>query len=208
MIKLLSKCFFVLLLSLAAQQDAFCGSIDFPKHAHHRPTPAPTQQLQPFGQIEIQSVKVPNYMNFKQTPLNKVVHVSVSYQCQIGEGRLHHYKDIWYQACQPIGSEQRVTLELSEGKPVAINVKLNSGFSEEEVEAAANASIRLFMETAVKGALVSYVAVNDDAYRPFVAALARDHFVPYYGGIPQTGIILAVRSASGKAEYLEFRPPY
>lgn len=181
------------------------SSLSEPPGGHNIPKSVLRTILTPYGLVEIDSAFVKDYMKFKGSPLQEIVHVSVSYMKEIGKDSFHPYEELWYQSNQPIGSARKGDLDLVSNFPVGINVKLNSQFSDAEVKAAANASVRLFLDISLKRAMVSSIAVDDDCFLRFIQDLAQDHFLPYCG-VLHTGIMLTVSSRSGKIEYLEFQP--
>jgi len=180
-------------------------SLGGPLHGNSKPNFKAPEILTPYGELEIKSEIIKDYLKFKSTPLKEIVHLRLSFCPKIGSGNLKLYKELWYQSGQVIGSQKDADLDLEPDHPIVIKIRLSSS-NEAETKASANGAVRAFMDASLKRALLSSMQVPDNSFLQFLNALEQDHFVPYRGGEAKGGVILPVRSDSGKVSYVEFQP--
>ncbi len=119
------------------------------------------------------------------------------------------YEDIYYSRSIPVGLRRFNSLAIRPGTPGSIRVLIgDSRFRQEEAHAAANASVRIFLDAFLKKSALRTIVVSKDNFDLFVEGLQRYGFrkVQISTESPLSAlIVVSVRSEShSRVEYLAY----
>lgn len=112
---------------------------------------------------------------FKGSQLeNKIDRLDVDVYDRDNEQNAAPYESLWYSQGRPLGMELFNKLQVEKGHGVCLKVKHKSSGSDDEIKAAANAIMRLWVDTRLNQSAVIIVKVPGDSYYLFIEYL-RNH---------------------------------
>lgn len=125
------------------------------------------------------------------------------------EVALSLYEDIYYSRSTPVGLRRYNKLGIRPGTPGTIKITLSdSRLRQEEAHAAANATVRIFLDAYLKKSALRTIFVPRDNFDLFVEGLQRYGFrrVSMTPGEPVSAlVVVSVRSEPrGRVEYLGY----
>lgn len=115
------------------------------------------------------------------------------------------YEDIFYSHLHPLGLKRYLALRLKEGTPGVIKIVPSSSASrQEEANAAANATVRLFINLYLRKAALRSILVPRDLFDLYVSELQRygfriENVVP--GQFNRALVMISVRSEPAGRQY-------
>ncbi len=115
------------------------------------------------------------------------------------------YEDIFYSHLHPLGLKRYLALRIKEGTPGIIKIiPSNSASRQEEANAAANATVRLFLNLYLNKTALRSILVPRDLFDPYVSELQRygfriENVVP--GQFNRALVMISVRSEPAGRHY-------
>jgi len=130
--------------------------------------------------VYIETRELTDVLRYVNSPLRDPIKVSIKYAeaGQTEEDALY-YEDFWYRKGKPYGQEKHRKLDIPPGKAIAFRVVHKDGdTSEERNRAAANAIVRVFVDVAGEGGLLTAVKVPGDSYASIISHIEELNFQP------------------------------
>lgn len=119
------------------------------------------------------------------------------------------FEDIFFSHMHPLGLKRYLPLRLKEGTPGIIKIVPSNSLSRhEEANAAANTTVRLFLNLYLHKAALRSISVPRDLYDPYVSELQRygfrfENIVP--GTMNRALVMISVRSdPPGRSTYMGY----
>ncbi|HNB16804.1 MAG TPA: hypothetical protein PLC15_15575 [Candidatus Obscuribacter sp.] len=154
--------------------------------------------------VDLKVKAAKNLFDYKGTVLGEPVKASVFFTDK--DGGKGHYQDLWFTGATAIGLNRFSVLSVPSGSSVAIAIALEDAGSATQVQAAANASLRILLDLYVEGHSVSRLEVaDDDTARALISSLGQAGFVESAAVLPdelvETSLSLSVKSRSSNRLY-------
>ena len=130
--------------------------------------------------IDLETDAVKGRLEYPGSKLNNLNRVKVFYHkgAKVEASKRTHYEDLWYQEDQIVGCRRDHKFTVKAGEHVAIRVRHASGASSGQAQAAADAIIRLVLDSYANGSMTSAVFVPADSFNEIVQRLGRLNFYP------------------------------
>ncbi len=141
--------------------------------------------------IDIDTEEIDDYMTFPGSKLTPMVRVIVSYwqedanEARSGNRKKILYEELWYRAGDPLACSVYHPLGLREGSVLQIRLRSISKpksknmlpvTSKEEIQAGANALVRIYFDVTLLCALPTALIVPNDTFGQLTDALADENF--------------------------------
>ncbi|MBI5171885.1 MAG: hypothetical protein HY986_03300 [Candidatus Melainabacteria bacterium] len=154
--------------------------------------------------VELKVKAAKNLFDYKGTTLGEPVKASIFFTDK--EGGKGHYEDLWFTGATAIGLNRFSELSVPSGSSVAIAIGFEDAGSAAQVQAAANASLRILLDLYVAGHSVSRLEVaDDDTARALISSLGQTGFVESAAVLPdemvESSLSLSVKSRSSSRLY-------
>jgi hypothetical protein len=154
--------------------------------------------------VEIETEEVEDYMTFPGSQLGPVTKATVSYHLNDDDSGdqsgIVKYEVLWYGSRDPLGCQVFHPLAVREGTDTQIVLRSKESSPRSlEMEAAANALVRVYLDLAFRSALVNSVSLGDASLGPVVSALARENFIAddSSGRLIDPSIVLPIQAPDG-----------
>jgi hypothetical protein len=127
--------------------------------------------------IQVQTEQVQDKFAYKACKLFPLDSVAVNYYSVVKPNDSVKYEKLWYHDGKPIGLERKHTLGIPQGDGVCIRIALNKSgrLEQSENKAAANAIMRLWLDTQVNPSPLVIVKVPATSFTSIVDVLQRDY---------------------------------
>lgn len=141
--------------------------------------------------IDIETEEIDNYMDFPSSKLYPMIRVTVSYwqednnDIQSRSRKKIKYEELWYRAGSPLACSVYHALGLKEGSVAQIRLRSVTNprpkgvlqmLSKEEIQAGANALVRIYFDVTLLCALPTAIIVPNDTFGQLEDALADENF--------------------------------
>jgi len=148
--------------------------------------------------IDIKTESLSNYLKNDKKGFDKLVLARVASQTPEDQNS-RKYEVIWYRRGEPIGLRRLGKLPFQAPQKVALHVLHGGGaIDDEQVKAAANACLRLFLELNAKTMSPAAIFVPKQSFAPFVQRMNQMNFYSAEEPAPDTpvytSIVLSVES--------------
>lgn len=157
--------------------------------------------------VEIRTCHVDHYFDYKGSVLHPPVKAAITTHAP-GNQDLREYEELWYRDWDCIGCRRLGGIGLKPGQQVALHVSHDSGGSEREQAAAANAIVRLLLDCYANGAMVASVIVPDGSLSGIASAMRKASFIPGREAAPDepvyTKLQLELRTPSGAKQVMYY----
>jgi hypothetical protein len=160
--------------------------------------------------IDLETEPVKGRLEFPGTKFNDLTRIKVFYHKgnKIDSTKRTHYEDLWYQEDQIIGCRREHGFGLKPGEHLVIRVKHKEGATSAEAHAAADAIIRLVIDSYANGNMTSAVYVPGDSFNEIVQGLGRLNFFPAQPPKPDeqvyTIMVLNLYSDAGNQQIMHY----
>jgi hypothetical protein len=127
-------------------------------------------------EVIIKTEILKDYLSYSGSSFRPIVKAAVSYK-ETDKNNITQYEDLWYRGCDPVGSKRYHRFQVKSGDGLAIRVThKNSSPDNAETCAAANAIVRLLLDSYLNGNSVIAAIVPSNSFSLIASNLQRQNF--------------------------------
>jgi hypothetical protein len=127
-------------------------------------------------EVLIKTEPLKDYLSYSGSSFHPIIKAAVTYK-ESGKGGVTQYEDLWYRGCDPVGSKRYHRFQIRSGDGVAIKVShKNNSVENAETCAAANAIVRLLLDSYLNGNSVIAAIVPGNSFSQISSNLQRENF--------------------------------
>jgi hypothetical protein len=143
------------------------------------------------------------YLDYPQSKLKPITRVAITY-AQPPRVPLSVYEDLYYTTSQPIGCSRRVSpINITPGTAGIIHITAVN--SPEDVYAASNSALRIFLDVSLHSCMTKYVQVPIAAFDGVVAALCNMGLHRHSQTSSESGIAVEIQADKGEHSVMLFQ---